>query len=220
MADLQRVQLVLVGPHAGKTFTNQGRSYVNGVAVIDVRADQAHGLIRSAARNEMAFPAGSRELLEAEDQYHGSLDSEAGQGPEDRGLLAVPRKVLKRSVNPAAKGTAVPERRPDGASGSAVRDQPDRDRYADARIHREAKGREREGLAPARGGPEVDLKLAAAVRSLDCENDDLWTVAGLPKLSAVEEAYGSAGVTREDVEAVLPEWDRDAALTAALDALA
>lgn len=65
----------------------------------------------------------------------------------------------------------------------------------------------------------MNLKLLAAIKALDHDNDDLWTAGGLPMLSAVEEAYGSAGLTREDIEAVAPGWTREKAFNAALDSV-
>ena len=58
-----------------------------------------------------------------------------------------------------------------------------------------------------------------AVLKLDPENNDHWVATGQqkgkPKLAAVESAYGKAGLTRADLEAALPDWDRDKARGAA-----
>ena len=42
-------------------------------------------------------------------------------------------------------------------------------------------------------------KIAEIVQSLDKNNDDHWTDDGLPAMAAIEEAYGSSTITREDV---------------------
>lgn len=57
-------------------------------------------------------------------------------------------------------------------------------------------------------------RLAAALRQLDPENDDHWTKLGKPTMSAVEQFYGSAAVTRDEVEAAIPGFSRDAARAA------
>ena len=57
-------------------------------------------------------------------------------------------------------------------------------------------------------------RLAAALRQLDPENDDHWTKLGKPTMSAVEQFYGSAAVTRDEVEAAIPGFNRDAARAA------
>lgn len=54
-------------------------------------------------------------------------------------------------------------------------------------------------------------RLANALRQLDPENDDHWTKLGKPAMSAVEQLYGSAAVTRDEVEAAIPGFTRDVA---------
>ena len=44
------------------------------------------------------------------------------------------------------------------------------------------------------------------------KNPDHWTDAGKPKMSAVEEIYGSGDVTRADVEAAVPGLTQETAL--------
>jgi hypothetical protein len=60
-----------------------------------------------------------------------------------------------------------------------------------------------------------------AILKLDPENDGHWVNTGAykgkPKLVAVEEAFGRAGLTRKDLEAALPNWSRDNALETALE---
>lgn len=57
-------------------------------------------------------------------------------------------------------------------------------------------------------------RLAAALRQLDPENDDHWTKLGKPTMSAVEKLFGSAAVTRDEVEAAIPGFNRDVARAA------
>ncbi|MCK5641931.1 MAG: hypothetical protein KAJ19_14100, partial [Gammaproteobacteria bacterium] len=68
----------------------------------------------------------------------------------------------------------------------------------------------------------VNTDILAAVRKLDPEVDSHWVVTGAhkgkPKLQAVEDAYGKAGLTRQDVEAAAPGYNRDAAFDAAIAA--
>jgi hypothetical protein len=220
MVDLQRVELVLVGPYAGKTITLNGHRYVGGIARIDVRAEQIELLLRSAARSYNAYPAGSEALAQAQERSRGNgrAGTDEAKGSEDRRLQPALGEVRLRPEHPAAQVPDVHGRGDDADSRSAVWDSANRDRYADTRIPRQAHhGEHAEHHSAA--GPEVNLKLLASVRSLDHDNDELWTAEGLPKLSAVEEAYGSAGLTREDVETVAPAWSREKASAAALDAL-
>ena len=56
--------------------------------------------------------------------------------------------------------------------------------------------------------PDAEL-LRAAVEGLDATNDDHWTAAGLPDVSAVSEAMG-VKVTRAQIEAAAPDVKRPA----------
>lgn len=53
--------------------------------------------------------------------------------------------------------------------------------------------------------------IAEAVKSLDPNDDALWTNGGLPKVEAVAETLGRTDVTRKSLEAALPGWTRDKA---------
>ncbi len=64
--------------------------------------------------------------------------------------------------------------------------------------------------------PEMTEKIAAAVRGLDPENDEHWTDAGLPAMAAVESLVGSKDIKRADVNAAVPDWNRDKALEVAV----
>lgn len=70
---------------------------------------------------------------------------------------------------------------------------------------------------PASVGSE---EVKTAMLKLDPDNKDHWVQTGAhkgkPKLSAVEEAYGKAGLTRDDLEAALPGWTHEKAVEAAL----
>ena len=61
----------------------------------------------------------------------------------------------------------------------------------------------------------VLARLEAALRKLDPNNDEHWTKSGKPAVAAVEQFYGSADITRTDIEAAIPDFDRAAALAGA-----
>lgn len=63
--------------------------------------------------------------------------------------------------------------------------------------------------------PGVNEKLVKAIQSLNPADDAHWTKDGKPAMVAVEAAYGSAAVTRADVEAAIPDYTREAAKAAA-----
>ena len=93
----------------------------------------------------------------------------------------------------------------EGDSGSV----PSGDGHADSRVPDSETGSR--GDKPAEGSLEVDTKLVKAIHALDPDNDEHWTGVGLPAMTAIELAYGSTGVTRKDVTAAIPEWNREKA---------
>jgi hypothetical protein len=75
------------------------------------------------------------------------------------------------------------------------------------------------GTTPGSGvsdQPQMDLKLIKvkkAALSLDPANDAHWTGQGKPAVIAVEEAFGSGGITRSDIEAAMGvNWNRQTAM--------
>ena len=56
------------------------------------------------------------------------------------------------------------------------------------------------------------LKIIDGIKSLDPSNDDHWTDAGLPRVDMVATASGVINVTRKDIAAALPGWDRTKAM--------
>lgn len=59
--------------------------------------------------------------------------------------------------------------------------------------------------------PVTNQRLLDAVMKLDPENDEHWTKIGKPAMSAVEGFYGSADITRADIEAAAPGYTRETA---------
>lgn len=55
-------------------------------------------------------------------------------------------------------------------------------------------------------------KLTSVLAALDHDNDDHWTQSGKPSMAAVEAGYGSADVSRADVESAAPGFIRGGAL--------
>lgn len=70
--------------------------------------------------------------------------------------------------------------------------------------------KEPETLVP---DPNADFggRLRKAINDLDPDDDAHWTAEGKPAIAAVTSLYGSTGVTRADVEAAAPGFNRTAA---------
>lgn len=63
-----------------------------------------------------------------------------------------------------------------------------------------------DGTAHSMLDPEKILK---AMKELDPNNPEQWTIPGKPRVDAVEKLCGSAGLTRRDLDAVWPELVRE-----------
>lgn len=214
MADHMTVQLVLTGPYAGKTMNLNGVQYDQGVATLQGPAQSLAYAITYHGRSYQAFPAGSDELKAA--QLRDAMQKEGADGkhdvsptPEQRPSTAVHSDLQPDGQGPTGSETA------DG-SGDAGAEAGDtgtgsaRDGHADAG-HDTAEVERGQSQAKA-----VDAKLSRIVKSLDPDVAAHWTGQGKPSMKAVEEAYGSTGITRSDVEAAAPGWTREKAQTEAL----
>lgn len=207
----------LFGPNKGKTMEVSGHQFVNGEARL-VGAPQNMGHVLRVLGYYGAFAMGTAEYdaavarekeQEAEadgaDEVHEDAESGASEAPVG--------DVQPEGGEPSEEGTE------DGAGDAS-------DSEGEAGVRPEGDGHEDAGVPdfseaaslkePEEPKGDANTALAAAVSKLDPENDAHWTKAGLPALSAVEEAYGRAGVTRKDVEAAMPGWNRDAALEKAV----
>ncbi len=212
MANIERT-FVLVGPYAGRTITlGKGLDFVLGKMRFTGPEVDADNIGRYLERCYNAHPEGPAldAARAAYDEAHPSKiagqqeppkeQSDEGEGGKDNGEpQEAPVGGGDAQVAPGAAG--------DGPSGGDGQEGADNGAPA---------GGPAEAVKPS--GVEGDL--ATAVKSLNPEKDENWTGAGLPRMDAVEAVYGSAGITRADVEAAAPGWNREAARKAAADVLA
>lgn len=179
----------LTGIHAGKTIRLGKYQFTDGKCQLSCPAHEMALHTRSLERNWAAYPDGHPNLS---NQDNGNGTSEVPPG----------------STVPAGDGNVQGPVQPDGpAAGEAATGGGD-----DAGATPSPTGDQAAGA----GGPEasvtpVNTKLQKAVMSLDPNNDEHWTQDGKPAISAVQTAYGSADVTRADVTAVAPDFNRTAA---------
>lgn len=124
----------------------------------------------------------------------------------------------QREVSPAAEERApgevpagVSSGRGESADGASEHGQGDAGAEAAAAEHLPT-GQDGEGSSEPEA--QVDRRLVAAIDGLDPANDEHWTASGKPAMAAVEALYGSAAVTRKDVEEARPGYDREAARAA------
>lgn len=191
----------LTGALAGKTIKlgSLPYSFVDGRTTLHATPEEMAMHARFLERNWSAFPEGHPALKEA---THGQRDLQTDPQPD--GQHPVPSDLQPNGAGseagqPADVGGGAAETA-SGEAGSV----PDGDGQP-AGVTEGAK-------EPA---PELNTKLQKAVLGLDVEDDSHWTKDGKPAMTAVEKLYGSAGITRADVEAVAPGYDRDKAKAAA-----
>ena len=227
MSQLMRFDFRLFGPRRDQTIIINGHPFVNGLCSIGQSSQNLAACVRVLGFYG-AYHRGSSEYdaavakEEAEDAAKGVVSngtdeavSETLEGAEAPVWGGV-RSVGEGSSAPAAddRGAAVETDGSGSAGGDAHGD-----------------GHEHAGLPVfpedanhriTEPASEVDEAVKLAILKLDPQNEDHWVrtgaAKGKPRLQIVEEAYGKAGLTRQDLEAALPSWTRDTALEAALAA--
>ena len=189
MASVHKIEIELLGVHAGANMEISGHTFVNGKTVL-IDADQFR--LNQAARLFSYFggyEVGSPEWQARKDELSGVHNSKSGKegsgslsgdskGGDDESLASdVPNGKGLDGDGAASAGSS-------GTTGSA---------------------------APSRYDPSQMKKLADAIKKLNPEVDEHWTDGGLPRLKALETA-GFHGVNREAVETAAAGWTREKAL--------
>lgn len=201
MSTIVQTTFVLTGPLAGKTVRlgSQPYPFDKGRLTITAPAEEVALHARFLERNWQAYPEGHPALKEVPD---GQRDLQEGSQPDGQ-------QPVHSDVQPNGGGTEAGDAAP--VSGGGV----------------EAEAGQVGGASDGDGQPEVltdpakeptvelNTKLQKAVLGLDPADDTHWTKDGKPAMTAVEKLYGSAGITRADVEAVAPGHTRDKAKAAA-----
>lgn len=193
------MKLILTGFYAGKTKTINGYDFVKGELVLKGELAKLDGLI-AYMKAYGAFLQGSEELAEAQARdaltKGGSDGTDAildGQGGSSEGGVPTNLTSPGTGSGDGATGTST-DGSGSGAEGDGVQ-----------------AGREADAKAQAASDPNV-LKIIDALKSLDPTNDDHWTDAGLPLVGIIATASGIVNVTRKDISAALPGWNRETAL--------
>ncbi len=182
------ITFVLRGAYAGQTVTlGKKFSFVEGRCTLHGDPTTLALWARSLERNWSAFPENDSRLKESFDVKR---DLPANEGRSD----GAP-SVLSDS-EPDGQGA-------EAGTALAVGEEPAGPEAGEAERGAETLGGSAESL--------TDEKLKRAVLSLDPNNNAHWVANGKPAMAAVEAAYGSAGITRADVDAAAPGYNRDAA---------
>lgn len=211
MPKFVEVRLILTGPLTGKTVTLNGHFFDQGVCVVTGEPGSLKFLFTYMARCYQAYPQGSVELEKAREAWEAYCAKENGHGVSD---------VQEDEEQPDPPSEDASNLQPDG-QGPATEDgevSGANDAGAPGQTEPDASGNGLQDPRPDDNQPpegqndtQALTKLGKAVMSLDPDNDEHWTGAGLPAMSAVEAAYGSTDITRKQVEAEMPNWNREMA---------
>jgi hypothetical protein len=209
----------LFGPRKDQTVVINGHHFVNGRYDAIVGSDAA-GTLMSVLSYYGAYAHGTPEYIEAmakEEASNGGSDVSASAG--NRKAESVSDEIRPNGAESPNEATVVSAGDVGSETGGSGID-PSGDGHGYAGIPKfEEAASIPKPIEPSSIGDET---LRAAVLKLDPENDTHWVMTGahkgFPKLSAVEDAFGRAGVTRQDIEAAIPHWSRDKAVEVALEA--
>jgi len=218
MSSVMQFEFRLFGPRKGQTMVLNNHQFVNGVCTLVQSSDnmgtaaRVFSFYRAYARGTPEYDAAmAQEEAEANGTDEVSEASLEGIDP------AVEASVQPDGGGPA-EGEAVPsgnDAEPGGAGPTSGSSSGDGHEHAGVpKFPEDADYRAEEPSS------SVNEDVANAVRKLDPDVDSHWVLTGghkgKPKLQAVEDAYGKNTLTRQDIEAAMPGWTRDAASEAAL----
>lgn len=203
MSSLIQTTFVLVGPLAGKTVRLGSLPYPfqSGKCLITATPQDMALHARLLERNWQAYPEGHpalKEVPNGERNIHPEQPTgEQVQGdlqPNGDGSEGGEQTDLSAGATGGEAGQAGDVPNGDGQPAGVT------------------------GSDPTAGDPppaEINVKLQKAVMGLDPADDAHWTKDGKPTITAVTAAYGATDVTRADVEAVAPGFNREKAKAAA-----
>ncbi len=221
MSGLMQYEFHLFGGYKGRTMTINGHVFRNGVARLAI-SSEALGACAKVLTSYGAYARGTQEYLDAEEKEKAAdavndilKASDVGSNDPVRSEV---RPVGAQPTPPPTDASAG-DTDPQWASG------PDSDPAGHGHQHAGVpQFPEDKDFQPSEPSSSVNVSIKAAVLKLDPEVDDHWVqtgaAKGLPKLNAVEQAYGKANLTRQDVDAAAPSFNRDRAYETALAATA
>ncbi len=193
------MKLILTGHYAGATKKINGYDFVKGELVLKGELAKLDGLI-AYMKTYGAFLQGSEELYMA--QARDAANKGGSNGADE---------ILDGPGGHEPGGASADITDPGTGSGGGATGTPTDGTGSGAEGDGVQAGREADAKAQAASDPNV-LKIIDALKSLDPTNDDHWTDAGLPLVGVIATASGIVNVTRKDISAALPGWNREMAL--------
>ena len=218
MSSVMQFEFRLFGPRKGQTMMLNGHPFINGVCTLVQSSDnmgtaaRVFSFYRAYARGTPEYDAAMAQE-EAETNGADKVSEASLEGVDP----AVPASVQSNGAGPS-EGEAVP-RGDDAGPGGADSASPDAsgDGHEHSGVPLFPEDADYRAEEPS---SSVNEGIKAAVLKLDPDVDSHWVMTGAhkgkPKLQAVEDAYGKNNLDRQDVEAAMPGYNRDAASEAAL----
>jgi hypothetical protein len=218
MSQVMQFEFRLFGPRKGQTIMLNGHQFVDGLCTLVQSSDNMGNAARvfsfygAYARGTPEYDAAVA-LEEAENGADEVSEAsiEGANSPVPTGVQSDGGGSSEAgdAVNSGASGEPGGSDSSSGNSGGNGHEDSGVPKFPEAADYR-----------PEEPSSSVNADIAAAVRKLDPDVDSHWVLTGAhkgkPKLQAIEDAYGKAGLTRQDIEAAMPGYDRDAASEAAL----
>lgn len=201
-----KMVFALSGPLKGRTMNINGNQFVNGRLVVEDVPEAMGGLV-AYLMHYQAYSVGSEQHLAAMERDNDQRDIQAGG----------PQQVQSQTLREGDWPPALQAENSDG-NGDGDADQSDADPSGSGHedsglaVEQESDGQDDSRETTQEQLRSVSPKLVAAIEKLDPMADEHWTEEGFPAMSAVEEALGSTGITRRDVEAAVPGYNRQAAM--------
>ena len=215
MTNFKQMRFRAVGPLAGHDIrvTHKYNTFqaIGGKCVVNVPIEEEQSYIESFAIYGM-YEEGSEAMRNAEARYGVSSDNEASAPKTQRS----PSGVQGNSDGKRNRKTS--QERSDVGGADADSGQADAGPANADNSQGDGTRRSLETgwvLIPREESPNP--KLYDAILELDPVLDKHWTSTGKPAMSAVERIYGSTAITRRDVKAAAPDWDREQALARKLE---
>lgn len=217
MSNIMQYEFRLFGPRKGQTVRINGHQFVNGRTQLAQSSQNMEACMKvlsfygAYARGTPPYD----EALAKEEAEHGTNEilAETVQGAHS----PVPTSVRPDGAGPAEKSAEDGAGRGSADGADSSKSDTHGDGHEHAGIPKFPEDKDHRVIEPP---SQVNEAVKIAVLKLDHSVDQQWVMTGAhkgkPKLQAVEDAYGKAGLTRQDIEAAMPGWTRDAAIEAAL----
>jgi len=191
---VKKLTLELHGHYAGKTVKLAGVNFVEGKVKLFGATKDIDGLVNYLGKCYQALP-----VEEQKDDGTNKVQETTRQGNSEE----VSSDLQQIGTGPSEE-TPILQRSLDDSNLHGDRSLPSGDGHEDPRLSEAT-----ERFNATNHSQIEPMKLLKALQRLDPTVEENWTSQGLPRMDVVCKFYGSEGLTRKNVEAVWPEFNRE-----------